>query len=84
MKKLFLSIGCAAILAMSTLAVSCKKDDDSDFDKGKKAGKEYCECMEKAMADESSTMDCDDSKISGTSFSVNYILGVSEGMSSCN
>ena len=46
MKKVFLAISCAALLSMG--AISCSKDDN--FDKGKKDGKAYCECMNNAAA----------------------------------
>ena len=51
MKKVFLSIGCVALLSMGIMAVSCKKD--SDKDKGKDAGKAYCDCFDKITVDSS-------------------------------
>jgi hypothetical protein len=57
MRKLFLTIGCVALLGMGVITVSCSKD--SEKDNGKKDGKAYCKCLESAGSDDAKWDECE-------------------------
>lgn len=44
MKKVLLSVTVVALSGI-ILSTSCKKDEESAFDVGQRAGKEYCDCV---------------------------------------
>ena len=72
MKKVFLAIGCAALLGIG--AVSCSKDDK--FRDGKKAAEAYCNCLK------SDQVDC--SHLFTLQLSADWMRGWNEGMEACD
>jgi len=84
MKKVFLSIGCVAILGMGAIFVSCKDDEKSDKEKGKDDGKAYCECANKTELDSKceALMEKFDNMSEGN-VSQDYALGFAEEAMKC-
>jgi len=82
MRKLFLSV--AVVLGLAVAAVSCSKDNkESDLDKGKKAGKEYCACIEKAGDDEEAQDKCDADSEKYENESIEFGVGYLQEVMSC-
>jgi hypothetical protein len=76
---------------VSVVITSCKDDDEeSDYEKGKKAGAAWCDCMTKAGEDEAAQLKCestlDESKFVDSEDPAKwneYQKGALEGMFNC-
>lgn len=80
MKKLLLSVTVVALSGI-ILSTSCKKDEESAFDVGQRAGKEYCDCV-KSQSPEA----CDelsDEEYSKYENDYQFALGFLEGSEGC-
>jgi hypothetical protein len=59
MKKIFFSLLAISMCVVSVAVFSCKDDEESDLEKGKKAGEALCSCIRAAGDDETAQAKCE-------------------------
>ncbi|MDR1342367.1 MAG: hypothetical protein LBK18_03815 [Prevotellaceae bacterium] len=66
MKKRMLALACAAVIV-----AACQKEEETEFERGKKDGKAFCDCLATGLSDELCTAQLDLNKLMEAAISIN-------------